>query len=73
MTECLIALSTVADSTTKLLNWQSKPINEFLITVDNGISGHAGVETAQALGMQVIITDHHLTTKPTIRRGSGQS
>lgn len=36
-----------------------------LITVDNGISSHAGVETAQALGMQVIITDHHLTTKPT--------
>ncbi|WP_312050197.1 single-stranded-DNA-specific exonuclease RecJ [Acinetobacter courvalinii] len=38
---------------------------ELLITVDNGISSHAGVETAQALGMQVIITDHHLTTKPT--------
>lgn len=38
---------------------------DLLITVDNGISSHAGVETAQALGMQVIITDHHLTTKPT--------
>jgi len=38
---------------------------DILITVDNGISSHAGVETAQALGMQVIITDHHLTTKPT--------
>lgn len=38
---------------------------DVLITVDNGISSHAGVETAQALGMQVIITDHHLTTKPT--------
>lgn len=38
---------------------------ELLITVDNGISSHAGVETAQGLGMQVIITDHHLTTKPT--------
>lgn len=37
---------------------------DVLITVDNGISSHAGVETAQALGMQVIITDHHLTTKP---------
>lgn len=38
---------------------------DLLITVDNGISSHAGVEIAQALGMQVIITDHHLTTKPT--------
>ncbi len=38
---------------------------DVLITVDNGISSHVGVETAQALGMQVIITDHHLTTKPT--------
>jgi single-stranded-DNA-specific exonuclease len=38
---------------------------ELLITVDNGISSHAGVEQAQAHGMQVIITDHHLTTKDT--------
>lgn len=36
-----------------------------LITVDNGISSHAGVERAQRYGMQVIITDHHLTTKAT--------
>jgi single-stranded-DNA-specific exonuclease len=36
---------------------------DLLITVDNGISSHAGVEQAQAHGMQVIITDHHLTTK----------
>ena len=38
---------------------------DLLITVDNGISSHTGVERAQALGMQVIITDHHLTTKAT--------
>ena len=38
---------------------------DLLITVDNGISSHAGVERAQSLGMQVIITDHHLTTKAT--------
>ncbi|WLF83814.1 single-stranded-DNA-specific exonuclease RecJ [Moraxella sp. ZY210820] len=38
---------------------------DVLITVDNGISSHAGVEQAQKLGMQVIITDHHLTTKAT--------
>lgn len=38
---------------------------DLLITVDNGISSHAGVDQAQAHGMQVIITDHHLTTKET--------
>ncbi|WP_086205179.1 single-stranded-DNA-specific exonuclease RecJ [Acinetobacter sp. ANC 4648] len=38
---------------------------ELLITVDNGISSHAGVAQAQMHGMQVIITDHHLTTKET--------
>ncbi|WP_086189811.1 single-stranded-DNA-specific exonuclease RecJ [Acinetobacter sp. ANC 3832] len=38
---------------------------DLLITVDNGISSHAGVEQAQLHGMQVIITDHHLTTKET--------
>ena len=36
-----------------------------LITVDNGISSHDGVKQAQSHAMQVIITDHHLTTKPT--------
>lgn len=36
-----------------------------VITVDNGISSHEGVNRCHELGMQVIITDHHLTTKPT--------
>jgi len=31
-----------------------------LITVDNGVSSHDGVRAAQALGMRVLITDHHL-------------
>lgn len=31
-----------------------------LITVDNGISSHAGVQKVNELGMQVIVTDHHL-------------
>jgi single-stranded-DNA-specific exonuclease len=31
-----------------------------LITVDNGIASLAGVETARALGLQVLVTDHHL-------------
>lgn len=38
---------------------------DLLITVDNGISSHEGVKQAQDHSMQVIITDHHLTTKPT--------
>jgi single-stranded-DNA-specific exonuclease len=36
-----------------------------LITVDNGISSHEGVARCQQLGIEVIITDHHLTTKAT--------
>lgn len=36
---------------------------DVIVTVDNGISSHAGVATAKAQGMTVIITDHHLTTK----------
>jgi single-stranded-DNA-specific exonuclease len=31
-----------------------------LVTVDNGISSHAGVAAARARGMDVLITDHHL-------------
>lgn len=33
---------------------------QLLITVDNGISSHDGTRAAQALGMRVLITDHHL-------------
>lgn len=36
------------------------PAPALLITVDNGIAGHAGVEHAHALGMRVLVTDHHL-------------
>ena len=35
-----------------------------IITVDNGISSHDGVATAHQMGIKVVITDHHLTTKP---------
>lgn len=31
-----------------------------LVTVDNGIASMAGVEHAHRLGMQVLVTDHHL-------------
>ena len=39
---------------------------DMIITVDNGIANHAGVEAAKALGICVVITDHHLaaTTLP---------
>ena len=36
---------------------------DVIVTVDNGISSHAGVELAKAKGLTVIITDHHLTTQ----------
>lgn len=38
---------------------------EVIVTVDNGISSHEGVERAKQDGITVVITDHHLTTKPT--------
>jgi single-stranded-DNA-specific exonuclease len=39
---------------------QYDPKPDILITVDNGIASLAGVERANALGIEVIITDHHL-------------
>lgn len=36
---------------------------QLLITVDNGISSHAGIAQAKQYGMTVVVTDHHLTTK----------
>lgn len=31
-----------------------------IVTVDNGIANHAGIEAAKTMGMGVIVTDHHL-------------
>lgn len=33
---------------------------QIIMTVDNGISSHSGVERAHQLGIPVLITDHHL-------------
>jgi single-stranded-DNA-specific exonuclease len=33
---------------------------DLLVTVDNGVAAFAGIDAAQALGMQVLVTDHHL-------------
>ena len=39
---------------------QQNPKPKYLITVDNGIASEAGVNRAKELGMEVIVTDHHL-------------
>jgi single-stranded-DNA-specific exonuclease len=36
------------------------PLPRLIVTVDNGISSHAGVAAARALGIDVLVTDHHL-------------
>ncbi|GAB7261240.1 single-stranded-DNA-specific exonuclease RecJ [Dickeya ananatis] len=33
---------------------------ELIVTVDNGISSHAGVDDAHRRGIEVVVTDHHL-------------
>ena len=33
---------------------------DLIVTVDNGIAAHAGIEEARRLGIEVIVTDHHL-------------
>lgn len=38
---------------------------DWIITVDNGISAMEGVAHAQALGIQVLVTDHHLPGQQT--------
>ncbi|MDP2819571.1 MAG: single-stranded-DNA-specific exonuclease RecJ [Polaromonas sp.] len=40
---------------------------DLLVTVDNGIASMDGVARARALGMQVLVTDHHL---PALRDGA---
>ena len=39
---------------------------DVLVTVDNGIASHEGVAHARALGLKVLVTDHHL---PAMRDG----
>jgi single-stranded-DNA-specific exonuclease len=33
---------------------------QLIVTVDNGVASHAGVAEARALGIDVLVTDHHL-------------
>lgn len=46
--------------TPKIVELAAQMGAELIITVDNGIASHAGVNTARQAGMKVIITDHHL-------------
>lgn len=44
----------------KLVETASTMKPDLIVTVDNGISAEAGVSAAQARGIDVIVTDHHL-------------
>jgi len=46
--------------TPEIVSLAAKRKPDLIITVDNGISSVEGVETARSLGIQVLITDHHL-------------
>lgn len=46
--------------TPELVESIGEPPSDVLLTVDNGISHHAGVIAAKKRGMTVLITDHHL-------------
>jgi len=46
--------------TPEIVSLAAKRQPDFLITVDNGIGSVEGVEQAKRLGLQVLITDHHL-------------
>lgn len=46
--------------TPAIVDLASAEAPQLLITVDNGISSIEGVERANALGIEVLITDHHL-------------
>lgn len=45
--------------TPELVTLAAQQQPDLLITVDNGISSHSGVDAAHALGIKVLITDHH--------------
>lgn len=42
---------------------QRFPSTDVLITVDNGIASYEGIDRANELGMEVMVTDHHLPGK----------
>ncbi len=44
----------------ELVDELEQPLPDVLVTVDQGVSSHAGVARARELGIRVIVTDHHL-------------
>lgn len=46
--------------TPEIVHLAAKQQPALIITVDNGIASHAGVREAQALGIETLVTDHHL-------------
>lgn len=47
----------------KLVEKAAESNPDIIVTVDNGIANHAGVDKANELGIKVIITDHHLAAE----------
>ncbi len=37
-----------------------QPAPDIILTVDNGVAAHAGIQAAHARGIRVLVTDHHL-------------
>ena len=51
--------------TPEIVQLAAKTKPDFIVTVDNGIASVDGVEEANQLGIQVLITDHHLPANVT--------
>jgi single-stranded-DNA-specific exonuclease len=45
---------------TALVATLDEPAPDLIVTVDNGIASHAGIDAARARGIEVLVTDHHL-------------
>lgn len=46
--------------TPQIVRLAAQQLPALIVTVDNGVSSHAGVAEASALGIDTLITDHHL-------------
>ncbi|BAC24585.1 recJ [Wigglesworthia glossinidia endosymbiont of Glossina brevipalpis] len=49
--------------TKEIVEFIEKKEGEVIVTVDNGISSHEGVNLARKKGMKIIISDHHIPDK----------
>ena len=57
---CPTALNTATGLTPELADIAHAKGADLIVTVDNGISSAEGVARAKALGLDVIVTDHHI-------------